>query len=218
MNFKDVLAIFNKKISGSFKAPERILPKDIKNVFIPGKVCAFSGYRPQKLPFTSEDDDKCIYLKNELRREIIIAIESGYKNFISGMALGVDIWAAELVIEIKNLYEPWGEKIKLFAAVPCPEQSSRWQEWQKEHYNDILECCEKIFVVSDKYTPECMNNRNGFMVERANMLIAVYDGKAGGTANTIAMANRKGIPIKIINPNNYNQDNIQTDEIQTTLI
>jgi hypothetical protein len=57
------------------------------------------------------------------------------------------------------------------------------------------------------------------MVEKADMLIAVYDGKPGGTAKTIEMASKKNIPIKIINPSKILQnDDCRVDNIQTTLI
>ena len=221
MNFSDVLAMFNKKLTGSFNAPEKVMPENLKDVQIVGKLCAFTGYRPQKLPFTGEEDEKCIFLKNELRREIIKAMEDGYKNFMTGMALGVDTWAAEIVIDIKNLYEPWNENIRLFAAVPFLDQPFKWQEWQKERYNDILEYCDKIFIISNEYTPECMNKRNRFMVDRADMLIAVYDGKAGGTANTINMAKSKNMHIRIINPGKLqgylSENESEEASFQTTL-
>ena len=39
------------------------------------------------------------------------------------------------------------------------------------------------------------------MVNHATVIISVYDGGRGGTANTIALAEKKGIDIYNINPN-----------------
>ena len=47
------------------------------------------------------DSEKTI--KKELRAEILNSINEGFNVFISGMARGVDIWAAEIVIELKML-------------------------------------------------------------------------------------------------------------------
>ena len=38
------------------------------------------------------------------------------------------------------------------------------------------------------------------MVQRADRLIAVFDGKKGGTANTIRMAHEKGLELRILSP------------------
>lgn len=219
MKINNILTTLNQKLAGSFKQPEKVMPKNIKNIDIIGKVCAFTGYRPGKLPFTSEHDEKCVQLKNKLRAEIIKAIDEGYRNFITGMALGVDTWAAEIVLEIKNLYEPWGDNINLYAAIPHLNQEAKWHEWQKEKYNEILELCEKIFIISENFTPYCMHKRNQFMIDKADILIAVYDGKPGGTANTIVMANRKNIPITIINPGEiqYNYEDESEEESQIAL-
>ena len=67
-----------------------------------GEVCAFSGYRPAKLPFSSESDPACTLLKLRLKEEIYDAIQQGSTDFVCGMALGTDTWAAETVLEIQQ--------------------------------------------------------------------------------------------------------------------
>ena len=58
------------------------------------KKCAFTGHRPQSLPFGfNEADERCITLKQKLRDEIIRQIEeNGVTHFITGMAIGVDMF------------------------------------------------------------------------------------------------------------------------------
>ncbi len=58
--------------------------------------CCFSGHRPEKLSWN--DDDVKVWLEKEIRQ----AIADGYITFLSGMARGVDIWAAEIVLRIKE--------------------------------------------------------------------------------------------------------------------
>lgn len=83
------------------------------------KTCCFTGHRPHKFPFKyNERHPDCIQLKSLLKREIKKAIHEGYKTFISGMAIGVDIWAAEAVLELRKLHP----RIRLVAAVPCLNQ------------------------------------------------------------------------------------------------
>ena len=68
--------------------------------------CAFTGHRPQSLPFgLNEADERCIALKQKLRNEIINQIENnGVTHFITGMAIGVDMYAARLVPFCSNSF------------------------------------------------------------------------------------------------------------------
>ena len=58
--------------------------------------CCFTGHRPEKLQVPEE------MVIEKLDAAIQDAIRSGYRIFISGMAKGVDIWAAELVLRYRE--------------------------------------------------------------------------------------------------------------------
>ena len=73
--------------------------------------CCFTGHRPQKLNFTEEE------IKVLLDNAIDKAIEKGYVTFITGMAMGVDIWAAEIVLQKRKS----NTDIHLICAIPHPE-------------------------------------------------------------------------------------------------
>ena len=46
----------------------------------------------------------------------------------------------------------------------------------------------------DHYAPGCMQRRNRYMVDHSALVIAVYDGSAGGTRQTLEYAIRRGVP------------------------
>ena len=84
-----------------------------------GKIACATGHRPDKFDFGyNETDIRCINLKKCLKRELIKLIEHDYTHFISGMALGFDMWFAEEVLELKKTYP----NIILEAAIPCLNQ------------------------------------------------------------------------------------------------
>ena len=58
--------------------------------------CCFSGHRPEKMLFPES------IVKAALARSIQTALADGFTVFISGMARGVDLWAAELVIQFRE--------------------------------------------------------------------------------------------------------------------
>ena len=48
------------------------------------------------------------------------------------------------------------------------------------------------------YTPDCMQARNKYMVDSSAVLLACFDGRPGGTMNTILYARRQGVQTVII--------------------
>ena len=63
------------------------------------KTCAFTGHRPKGLSYP-ESVVRCTALKEKLRSLIVkLMEEAGVTHFISGMAQGVDMYAAEIVLE-----------------------------------------------------------------------------------------------------------------------
>lgn len=162
------------------------------------KVCSFTGHRPQNLAFKfNEKDSRCIALKKRLKQEIEKQIkDNGVTHFISGMALGVDTYVAEIILDLKKKYPA----ITLEAAIPCEEQAIKWGEKNRERYFSIIERCDKQTIISKSYTPDCMNKRNRYMVNCSDVIIAVWDGTPSGTGNTVKYAKEKNKTVILINP------------------
>ncbi|MEG0693302.1 MAG: SLOG family protein [Oscillospiraceae bacterium] len=105
----------------------------MKNIIV-----CFTGHRPQSLPFGfNEQDERCFKLKSAMREEIIRLIEKSVATkFISGMAIGIDIFAAEIVIDLKKQYP----KISLECAIPCESQPEKWRESDRNRYFKLITC------------------------------------------------------------------------------
>ena len=78
--------------------------------------CCFTGHREHKL-HRSEDE-----ICKDLEEAILLAIKGGFTTFITGMATGVDIWAGEIVLELKRQHPD----LKLIAAVPFEGFEKSW--------------------------------------------------------------------------------------------
>jgi len=65
------------------------------------KTLCFTGHRPQKLG-GYEPNPIADFVKRSLRDAIERAIKRRVETFISGGALGVDQWAAEIVLDIRT--------------------------------------------------------------------------------------------------------------------
>ena len=79
------------------------------------QTCTFTGHRPERLELPEKQVIQ--WLDEQIRQ----AINDGYTEFITGMQRGVDIWAAEAVLKLRNE----GKPIRLL-----PQSHSR--EWRTD--------------------------------------------------------------------------------------
>ena len=150
--------------------------------------CCFTGHRPEKLG-VSEARAKAL-LKSAIQQ----AISEGYVTFLSGMARGIDLWAAEIVIEEREK----NDNIHLVCVSPFNGFEMRWSEQDKTTYYSIMEQADLVKYISQHYYKACFQVRNEWMVDRVSRVIAAYNGTKGGTKNTIEYANRKEIFVENI--------------------
>lgn len=158
--------------------------------------CCFTGHRPDKLPWGSnEEDPRCLDLKLRLSEAVEDAYEKEYRHFICGMALGCDLYFCETVLELRSRRRG----VTLEAAIPCEEQAARWRERERNRYFSLVEQCDHETMVQHRYTPGCMQRRDRYMVDRSSLVIAAYDGMSlGGTMYTLTYAMRQGLESVIL--------------------
>ena len=155
--------------------------------------CTFTGLRSRKLSKLLGNTK----LSQAIETEVRAAISAGYIIFQSGMAMGVDIIAAELVHKLKQEFP----HIRLHCYLPCETQANNWTEDWRERYFNICAEADEVYCLQTVYTNGCMQHRNRVMIYCSSRLIAVYDGvSAGGTAYTIKYATDKSLNITMINP------------------
>lgn len=169
-----------------------------------GKTCCVTGHRD--IPA-----EEMAPVKEALRREIKKAVNDGFTVFLSGFADGVDQYFAEIILELQNK----NPDLKLIAVLPY--QKRKDSLCQKEHTNTLLDACAEVIIIQEEYRPNVYSKRNRYMVEHADRVIAVYDGREkGGTVKTIRYAHQfrkelREIPVGLIldkNRTNLGQNRI----------
>lgn len=148
------------------------------------KVCCVTGHRD--IPA-----ERIAYVEQQLRREVLEAIEAGYTRFISGFAEGTDLMFAAIVAEQKKRHP----ELFLEAAIPY---AGRLKTRNKQ-FQALLQACDGIKVICQEYTPSCFMQRNRYMVRESQRVIAVYDGRNhGGTLFTMRYAHALDREIRVI--------------------
>lgn len=161
------------------------------------KVCAFTGYRPQKMPWgMDEDAPLCLEFKFRLRESLEYLIGQGCADFMCGGALGFDLMAAEIVLSLRDKY-PW---IRLIMVIPFDGQADRWSEAQRARRARVMEASDRVIYISHAYDRGVFFRRNRYMVDRADLVLAAYDGQPGGTEKTVAYAHARGVRVLRLPP------------------
>lgn len=147
------------------------------------KACSFTGHRVLYKDFNRE----------KLCEELVKLINVGVDTFLVGMALGFDTECFKVLEELREK-----NKIKIIACVPCPEQDLYFNKKQKKEYARMLSSADEVKVISEKYTPYCMMERNRYMVDNSEYLVVYIRRESGGTKRTLNYAvDKERIIIKV---------------------
>ena len=134
--------------------------------FSEAATAAFTGHR--FFDFSRKEE-----VKARLTASILDAYEHGITRFMTGMAVGFDMLAAEVVLSMKGICPG----ITLMAVVPYSGQAERFSDYNRRRYDALLAQADETIVLSDQYYTRCFLERDRFMVEHSSMLIACNDGR-----------------------------------------
>ncbi len=150
--------------------------------------CCFTGHRPSKL--TIPEKRLAALLEEKIRR----AIDSGHTTFITGMAKGADLVAAEIVLRLRDR-DP---RLKLICALPYPGFGQHWGGGWTERFQRVLARADLERIICPTFSYASYQTRNEWMVRHSSLVIAVFNGEPGGTKNTLDFARKNGVPCVMI--------------------
>ncbi len=152
-------------------------------------IVAFTGHRPDKLGGYKLPNDTYIKVCRDIDW---LLKELNPEKVISGMALGVDQWAAHIAYKLG---------IPFVAAIPFEGQEMAWPEASQKTYRILRKLAsEEVIVSPGGYSADKMQVRNIWMVDNCDSLIAVWDGSKGGTGNCVEYAKSVNRKIYQIDP------------------
>ncbi|HEY5268438.1 MAG TPA: SLOG family protein [Candidatus Saccharimonadales bacterium] len=152
-------------------------------------IVAFTGHRPDKLGGYKLPNPTYIKVCREIDKALK---ELKPEKVITGMALGVDQWAANIA---HKLHIPY------LAAIPFENQECKWPEASQRIFRILRKLASEEVIVSEgEYAAHKMQVRNEWMVDHCDVLIAIWDGSKGGTGNCVEYAKSVNKKIIYINP------------------
>lgn len=175
------------------------------------KTICFTGHRENSvIPYKGERIYYGITLRTVqlmLFRYIDMAVESGYKTFISGLAAGTDLWAAKYILGKKHS----DSSIRLIGVMPYLRHAERFSDRYKELLADAERGADMLLTTNtdplvvygksrggEKTSPDLYRGRNYFMVDNASAVISYFNEGSykSGTSQTLNYAVRQGLKIR----------------------
>lgn len=150
------------------------------------KTISFSGHRTERMTRNSPNaKNLLINIGLDAYNAITELCKRDYHTFLSGMANGFDLIAAEEVLNAKKTF-PY---IQLKAVISFKGQADRYSEADKQRYNAVLAQADEVILLQDEYSDRCFLRRNSYLLENSAYLVVFYDcNPTGGTAYTLRHA------------------------------
>jgi Uncharacterized protein conserved in bacteria len=165
--------------------------------------CAVVSQRPTQFKFKYQEYmTSCKRLKKRLHDVFMELYRRGVRRYYVGGALGVDLWAGEILLEMR-----WQEEcpeLKIVLVYPFPGHDERWDPKSRERLHRLKENCDQFVMGRRGVGAQGYKERTVYMVQCADCLVAVYNNdpqRAGSIRVAMRIAKTRRLPLVLIHPN-----------------
>jgi len=164
------------------------------------KVLTVSGYKPMELNIFKENDPRITIIKAAFEKRLIGFIEEGLEWVLISGQMGVELWIAELVLDLKETYD-----VNIGIFPPFENQDNRWPDHIKEKYQELIMVADfyKPLYTGDYKGPYQFKAKNMWFVDKSDGCLLLMDEEFPGSNKYLyeaAKASEKDYPIFTITP------------------
>lgn len=136
-----------------------------------------TGYRAHELGIYDEKHKGIPYIKKAIAARLIPLLEEGLSWMITPGHYGVDLWACEVGLMLKEQYPQF--KVSILAAYRNPEE--KWKEAKQEHYRRITAAVDYYGLVSkEPYSGGWqLKARDDLLFKKTDGMLLFYDEESG---------------------------------------
>lgn len=151
------------------------------------KACAIIGDKPTRFKFGyKEDYSLCKKIKRVMLEQIKkLYDEEDVKVFYIGGSLGVDIWAGEMILRLKEQSEY--ANIELVVVTPYEGHDAKWDKRSRERLKFLIKHSKIHLVIRDGNGQDRYINRNRYLVENVGWILAICDNNIKNISDTEKM-------------------------------
>ncbi|EKU47476.1 DUF1273 domain-containing protein [Staphylococcus massiliensis] len=170
------------------------------------KTAYFTGYKPFELNIFNDNCDEVKYLKKFIRNKLITYIEEGLEWVLTQGQLGIEMWVAQTVIELKEEYP----QIKLGIITPFEEVTAKWNEENTLKFEQVASKADYVNSIyhAPYQGPHQFKACDQFMLDHTDLTIMIYDDEMEGSPKYF-----KRLLVDFVEKTNYTYDIVTFDEI-----
>ncbi|MGN8647028.1 SLOG family protein [Gracilibacillus sp. HCP3S3_G5_1] len=143
------------------------------------KVITVTGNKPMELNIRNEKDPRIHFIKIALKQRLISLIDEGLEWVIMSGQMGIELWAAQVVLELKKDYP-----VKLGIFPPFLEYESRWPDIYQEAFLQVIEQADfyqPLYNESYK-APYQFINKDRWLINKTDGCLILVDEEYPGSA------------------------------------
>lgn len=165
--------------------------------------CAVAGPKPTRFKFGyKEDNSLCRKIKKAMLRQFRrLYRKRGVRRFYIGGAIGVNLWAGELLLKLKE--EPGYEDLELVVVLPFPGHDAKWDVRSRKRLEYLVRHSVEHLTVGTEDCRESYISQNRYLVDHAQCLVAVGEEHREQETESFQVttyAREKGLEIIYIHP------------------
>ena len=165
--------------------------------------CAVAGPKPTRFKFGyKEDNSLCRKIKKAMLRQFRrLYRKRGVRRFYTGGAIGVNLWAGELLLKLKE--EPGYEDLELAVILPFPGHDAKWNVRSRKRLEYLIRHSVEHLTVGTEDCRESYISQNRYLMDHAQYLVAVSEEhreQETGSFQVTTYAREKGLEIIYIHP------------------
>ena len=165
--------------------------------------CAVAGPKPTRFKFGyKEDNSLCRKIKKAMLRQFRrLYRKRGVRRFYIGGAIGVNLWAGELLLKLKE--EPGYEDLELAVILPFPGHDAKWDVRSRKRLEYLIQHSTEHLTASTEDCQESYISQNRYLVDHAQYLVAVGEEHREQETESFQVttyAREKGLEIIYIHP------------------
>lgn len=142
------------------------------------KILHVSGYKSLEIGIFKENDPKVYFIKAAIEKRIKEFIEEGLEWVILSGQMGVELWTAEVVLDLKEEYD-----IKLGIFPAFENQEKRWPENLQEKYQSIIMTADFYHPIykGDYRGPFQFQAKDKWFIEKSDASLLMMDEEYQGS-------------------------------------
>lgn len=142
-----------------------------------------TGYKQHELGIFDDKNPGVRFIKKALENRFRALLDEGLEWILVSGQLGVETWAAEVAIEMKEEFP----QLKFALLTPFLEQENKWNEANQEKYKEIARQADFHRSLTNRpyEAPWQFIEKNKFFLRNSDGILIMYDEETDGSPKFI---------------------------------